>query len=78
MIDGRRTIGKDCVKKHIIEIGQDLINRAEEISNNIDNVRDITIYALLNPEEIVNYSVTKKYGVNAIIHDEDEKELKNE
>ena len=72
MIDGRKTIGKECVKEHIIEIGQDLIKRAEEISNNIDNVRDITIYAMLTAEDIVHYNITKSYGVNAIIHDKEE------
>lgn len=72
MIDTRKTFGKECVKEHIIEIGQDLIKRAEEISNNIDNVRDITIYAMLTPEDIVHYDVTKSYGVNAIIHDKEE------
>ena len=72
MIDVRKTLGKECVKEHIIEIGQDLIKRAEEISNNIDNVRDITIYAMLTPEDIVHYDITKSYGVNAIIHDKEE------
>lgn len=74
MIDARRTMGEECVKEHIIEIGQDLIKRAEEISNNIDNVRDITIYAMLTPEDIVHYGVTKSYGVDAIIHDEEDKQ----
>lgn len=72
MIDERKTIGKECVKEHIIEIGQDLIKRAEEISNNINNVRNITIYAMLTAEDIVHYDVTKSYGVNAIIHDKEE------
>ena len=72
MIDVRKTFGRECVKEHIIEIGQDLIKRAEEISNNIDNVRDITIYAKLTHEDIVHYDVTKSYGVNAIIHDKEE------
>ena len=72
MIDGRKTFGRECVKEHIIEIGQDLIKRAEEISNNTDNVRDITIYAKLTPKDILHYDVTKSYGVNAIIHDKEE------
>lgn len=72
MIDGRRTIGKDCVKEHIIEIGQALIQNAEEISKDIDNVREIKISAILTPSEIVHYDVTKSYGVNAIIHDKEE------
>ena len=72
MIDNRPTVGKDCVKEHIIEIGQDLIKNAEKISEEIDGVREIKISAILTPDEIIHYDVTKSYGVNAIIHNKEE------
>lgn len=48
-------------KKSIIAIGQSLIERAEEISRDLDRVTSITIYAQLNPSEIVNFDITKNY-----------------
>lgn len=48
-------------KKGIIAIGQSLIERAEEISRDLDRVTSITIYAQLNPSEIVNFDITKNY-----------------
>lgn len=50
-------------KKALEGIGQDLIDRAEEISRDLEQVTSITIYANLNPTEIVNYDVTKNYFV---------------
>lgn len=72
MIDERKTVGKECVKEHIIEIGQDLIKNAEKISKEIDKVREIRISAILTPREVIHYDVTKSYGVDAIIHDKEE------
>lgn len=66
MVDVRETVGKECIKEHIVEIGQDLINRAEEIAKDIDQVREIKINATLTPHEIICYNVTKTYGVNRI------------
>ena len=48
-------------KKGIIAIGQSLIERAEEISRDVDRVTSITIFAQLNPCEIVNFDITKNY-----------------
>lgn len=48
-------------KKGIIAIGQSLIERAEEISRDLDRVTSITIYARLDPSEIVNFDITKNY-----------------
>lgn len=52
---------KETTKKRIIAIGQSLIERAEEISRDLDRVTSITIYAQLNPSEIVNFDITKNY-----------------
>lgn len=53
--------GEEAAKKGIIAIGQSLIERAEEISRDLDRVTSITIYAQLNPSEIVNFDITKNY-----------------
>lgn len=51
----------EATKKGIIAIGQSLIERAEEISRDLDRVTSITIYAQLNPSEVVNFDITKNY-----------------
>ena len=51
----------EATKKGIIAIGQSLIERAEEISRDLDRVTSITIFAQLNPSEIVNFDITKNY-----------------
>lgn len=53
--------GEEGAKKGIIAIGQSLIEKAEEISRDLDRVTSITIYAQLNPSEIVNFDITKNY-----------------
>ena len=58
-----KVINKETCKKAIESIGKDLIERAEEITNDLKFVRSITIKAELNPCEIVNYDVTKNYWV---------------
>lgn len=54
-------IGKENVNKAIKAIGQELIIRADDISNDIDKVNTITINAILTPTEIVNFDITKNY-----------------
>ena len=51
-------------KEGIIAIGQELIKRAENITTDLKDVGYITIYAQLNPTEIVNFDVTKNYIAN--------------
>lgn len=63
MVKPARAIGQENCKKSLQSIGQDLIDRAEEISRDLEQVTSITIYANLNPTEIVNYDVTKNYFV---------------
>lgn len=52
---------KEDVKNGIIALGQELIRRAEDISNDIEHVTAITVYARLDPAEVVNLDVTKNY-----------------
>lgn len=51
---------KTC-KDGIIAIGQELIRRAEEICNDLENVSTISISALLEHGEVVNFDITKNY-----------------
>lgn len=63
MVQPANTNGQENCKKALESIGQDLINRAEDISRDLKFVTSITIHAELNPAEIVNYGVSKNYGV---------------
>ena len=53
--------GEKTAKDGIIAIGQSLIERAEDITKDLKDVTSITIYAQLNPSEIVNFDITKNY-----------------
>lgn len=55
------------VAKCIKSIGQDLINRADDISNDLKNVMSITIHSTICGGEVVNYDVTKNYNIEAFI-----------
>lgn len=52
---------KESVKNGMIALGQELIKRAEDVSNDIEHVTSITVYARLNPAEVVNLDITKNY-----------------
>ncbi len=52
---------KETCIQAIKSIGQDLIDKAEEISNDIEGVASITIHANITPLEIANFDVTKNY-----------------
>lgn len=54
-------IGKENVKKAIIAIGQELIKRADDITNDLKFVTNIEINANLTPCEITNFDINKKY-----------------
>lgn len=71
MAETIKVCDKETAKKGIIAIGQELIKRAEDITNDIEQVTSITISAKLNPLEIVNFNVTKNY--TAIIEDKENK-----
>lgn len=48
-----------CIKS----LGEDLISRAEDISNDLERVGSIDISARICSGEIINYDVTKNYKV---------------
>lgn len=52
---------EEIAKNGIIAIGQSLVERAEEITRDLDRVSSITIFAQLNPGEIINFDITKNY-----------------
>lgn len=57
----RINVTTDGVEKSIKAVGESLINRASDIARDIDKVTSITIYARLDPTEIVNFDITKNY-----------------
>ena len=54
-------IGKENAKNSIIAIGQELIRRADDITNDLKFVANIEIYAKLTPEEVANFDIKKNY-----------------
>lgn len=64
-------IGKENVKKAIIAIGQELIKRADDITNDIKFVANIEISAKLTPDEVTNFNIKKNYI--AMYEDKEEK-----
>ena len=52
---------EETAKNGIIAIGQSLIEKAEEITRDLDRVTSITIFAQLNHGEIINFDITKNY-----------------
>ena len=61
-----KTINSE-VSKCIKAIGQDLINRADDISKDLKRVRNIEIKSTICNGEIINYDVNKNYIVEAFI-----------
>lgn len=56
------------VAKCIKSIGQNLINRADDISKDLENVTSITIYSKIVGGKIINYDVTKNYHTGTLIN----------
>lgn len=54
-------IGKEEVKKSIMAIGQELIKRADDITNDLKFVYNIEINAKLTSNEITNFGIKKNY-----------------
>lgn len=54
-------VSRDGLEKSIKAVGQSLINKANDIAMDVDGVTTVTIYALLNPDGVVNFDVTKNY-----------------
>ena len=53
--------GKENVKKSIIAIGQELIERADDITNDLKFVANIEINAKLTVDEVTNFDIKKNY-----------------
>ncbi len=54
-------VGKENVKKSIIAIGQELIERADDITNDLKFVANIEINAKLTVDEVTNFDIKKNY-----------------
>lgn len=63
------------IKEVITAIGQNIIDRADEVSKNCENVSKITISADITPDTVVDYSINKTYYATI---DVKENEAKNE
>lgn len=54
-------VERENVKKSIIAIGQELIKRANDITNDLKYVANIEINAKLTPDEVTNFNIKKNY-----------------
>lgn len=63
-------VERENVKKSIIAIGQELIKRADDITNDLKYVANIEINAKLTPDEVTNFNIKKNY---IAIYEEEEK-----
>nr|DAR00971.1 MAG TPA: hypothetical protein [Caudoviricetes sp.] len=54
-------VERENVKKSIIAIGQELIKRADDITNDLKYVANIEINAKLTPDEVTNFNIKKNY-----------------
>ena len=63
------------IKEIMTAIGQNIIDRADEVSKNCENVSEITISANITPNMVANYSINKTYYATI---DVKENEAKNE
>ena len=52
---------KEDEEKAITSIGQELIRRAKDITNDIERVTKIKINAEISADEVVNVNITKNY-----------------
>ena len=66
-MENKRTINSE-VERCIKLIGEDLIKRAEDIAKDLERVRTISIYSTIENGVIINYDVTKNYGIEDYIH----------
>ncbi len=53
----------DDLSNWIKAIGQDLIDRADDIGRDTRRLASVTIYVNITPDEIVNFDVTKNYNI---------------
>lgn len=60
---GIEMISENKITTYIKSIGQDLIDRADDITRDIKHVRSITIHSDITPDTILNYSIDTNYRV---------------
>ena len=53
----------EITKQNLEALGKSIIKNAEEVSRDLKGVTSITIFAQLNPDEVINYDITKNYNV---------------
>lgn len=58
-----KPIGKEEIKKALISIGQEIIDRAEDVSNDLKLVRSITVFSQIEPSEAPTVRIEKEYIV---------------
>ena len=54
-------LGLENCNKALKAIGQNIIDRSDDITNDLEKVSKIIIHAELNPAEITSFSITKEY-----------------
>lgn len=62
-------IVKEEMKKALISIGQEIIDRAEDVSNDLKLVRSITIFSQIEPSEVPSEVPTVKIEKEYIVTD---------
>lgn len=62
--------GTEAVKKALISIGQEIIDRAEELSKDLCNVKAINIKGSITTDELVSLNIEKQYYIQDIIDTE--------
>ena len=61
------------IKEIMTAIGQNIIDRADEVSKNCENVSEITISANITPNMVANYSINKTYYVTIDVKENEAK-----
>ena len=54
-------IGYENCNKALKSIGQNIIDRSDDITKDLEGVSKIIIHAELNPAEIASFGITKEY-----------------
>ena len=63
---------KDNIRETIKAIGQAIIDKADDVANDVKDVRTITLYSIIESDSATTIDITKSYYVREY---EDKKEL---
>lgn len=63
---------KNDLENWVKAIGKNIMDRAEDIGRDTKRVRTVTIYACITPDEILNFDITKNYGVDLQENEQEE------